>query len=195
MQHVEFFHRNHFEFRYHRKKAKKSLSQFIDFFWETDFETLFLQYPEGFSDALFPNVGYTYLINLGTPFVMQLEEEKFEVKNDGFLPRHKNMICHHAIGNKIFGIKFNVSPVLFQKKINFSEYKEYIFPLAYLIDRAIIDKVRTANSFDERMRILSDYYEEIINEYAGSLKHVDIVTGILHDCVTDNCFDISIEEL
>ena len=195
MQHVEFFHRDHFEFRYHRKKAKKSLSQFIDFFWETDFETLFLQYPEGFSDALFPNVGYTYLINLGTPFVMQLEEEKFEVKNDGFLPRHKNMICHHAIGNKIFGIKFNVSPVLFQKKINFSEYKEYIFPLAYLIDRAIIDKVRIANSFDERMRILSDYYEEIINEYAGSLKHVDIVTGILHDCVTDNCFDISIEEL
>ena len=195
MQHVEFFHRDHFEFRYHRKKAKKSLSQFIDFFWETDFETLFPQYPQGFSDALFPNVGYTYLINLGTPFVMQLEEEKFEVKNDGFLPRHKNMICHHSIGNKIFGIKFNVSPVLFQKRINFSEYKEYIFPLAYLIDRTVIEKVKTAGSFDHRMKILCDYYEEIINEYAGSLKHVDIVTGILHDCVNDNCFDISIEDL
>ena len=130
MQHVEFFHRDHFEFRYHRKKAKKSLSQFIDFFWETDFETLFQQYPKGFSDALFPNVGYTYLINLGTPFVMQLEEERFEVKNDGFLPRHKNMICHHSVGNKIFGIKFNVSPVIFQKKINFAEYREYIIPLA-----------------------------------------------------------------
>ena len=129
MQHVEFFHRDHFEYRYHRKKAKKSLSQFIDFFWETDFETLFDLYPNGFSDALFPNVGYTYLINLGTPFIMQLEEEKYEVKNDGFLPRHKNMICHHSVGNKIFGIKFNVSPVIFQKKINFAEYREYIFPL------------------------------------------------------------------
>lgn len=195
MQHVEFFHRDHFEFRYHRKKAKKSLSQFIDFFWETDFETLFEQYPQGFSDALFPNVGYTYLINLGTPFIMQLEEEKFEVKNDGFLPRHKNMICHHSVGNKIFGIKFNVSPVIFQKKINFAEYREYIFPLAYLIDRVIIDKVRSAGSFDERMKILSDYYEDIIQQYAGSLKQVDIVTGILHDSVADNCFDISIEEL
>lgn len=195
MQHVEFFHRDHFEFRYHRRKAKKSLSQFIDFFWETDFETLFEQYPNGFSDALFPNVGYTYLINLGTPFVMQLEEEKFEVKNDGFLPRHKNMICHHSMGNKIFGIKFNVSPVIFQKKINFSEYKEYIFPLAYLIDRSIIERVKNAGSFDERMKILSDYYEDIIQQYAGSLKQVDIVTAILHDCVADNCFDISIEEL
>jgi AraC-like DNA-binding protein len=195
VQHVEFFHRDHFELRYHRKKAKKSLSQFIDFFWETDFATLFEQYPHGFSDALFPNVGYTYLINLGTPFIMQLEEEKFEVKNDGFLPRHKNMICHHSTGNKIFGIKFNVSPVIFQKKINFSEYKEYIFPLAYLIDRAIIDRIKKAATFDERMKILSDYYEEIIHEYAGSLKPVDIVTGILHDCTADNCFDISIEDL
>jgi AraC-like DNA-binding protein len=195
VQHVEFFHRDHFEFRYHRKKARKSLSQFIDFFWETDFDSLFEQHPDGFSDALFPNVGYTYLINLGTPFVMQLEEEKFEVKNDGFLPRHKNMVCHHSVGNRIFGIKFNVSPVLFQKKINFSEYKEYIFPLAYLIDRAIITRIRNAGSFDERMKILSDYYEEIIQQYAGSLKQVDIVTGILHDCAQDNCFDISIEEL
>ena len=195
VQHVEFFHRDHFEYRYHRKKAKKSLSQFIDFFWETDFETLFDLYPNGFSDALFPNVGYTYLINLGTPFIMQLEEEKYEVKNDGFLPRHKNMICHHSVGNKIFGIKFNVSPVIFQKKINFAEYREYIFPLAYLIDRAIIDSVRYARNFDERMKILSDYYEDIIQEYAGSLKQVEIVTGILQDCIDQNSFDVSIEEL
>jgi len=195
VQHVEFFHRDHFEYRYHRKKAKKSISQFIDFFWETDFESLFQEHPQGFSDALFPNVGYTYLINLGTPFIMQLGDDKFEVKQDGFLPRYKNMICHHSVGNKIFGIKFNVSPVIFQKKINFAEYKEYIFPLAYLIDRAIIDKVRRAGSFDERMKTLSDYYEEIIREYAGSLKHVDIVAGILEDCIADNCFDVSIEEL
>ncbi len=75
VQHVEFFHRDHFEYRYHRKKAKKSLLQFIDFFWEIDFDDLWKQYPQGFSDALFPNIGYIYLINLGTPFVMQLENE------------------------------------------------------------------------------------------------------------------------
>ncbi len=195
MQHVEFFHKEHFEFRYHRKKAKKSLSQFIDFFWETDFDELFNQYPGGFSDALFPNVGYTYLINLGTPFVMQLEEEKFPLRSDGFLPRHKNMICHHSVGNKIFGIKFNVSPVLFQRKINFSEYREYIFPLAYLIDRGVIEKVKSAEAFEKRVEILSDHYEAIITQHAGSLKPVDIVTQILKDCTEQNCFDISIEKL
>jgi AraC-like DNA-binding protein len=195
VQHVEFFHKDHFQFRYHRQKAKKSLSQFIDFFWETDFDSLFRQYPDGFSDALFPNVGYTYLINLGTPFVMQLEEEKFEMRGDGFLPRHKNMICHHSTGNKIFGIKFNVSPVLFQKKVNFSEYREYIFPLAYLIDRAVVEKVKRAATFAQRVQLLTNYYEEIIQHYAGSLTPVDIVTTILQECTEKNSFAVPIEEL
>ena len=195
MQHVEFFHRDHFEFRYHRKKVKRALSQFIDFFWETDFEELFNQYPEGFSDALFPNIGYTYLINLGTPFVMQLENESFEIKSDGFLPRHKNMICHHSKGNKIFGIKFKVSPVIFEKNINFSEYKEYIFPLAYLIDRTVIEKIKAAGTFEKRMEIASAYYEQIIEKHSGSLQKVDIITGILKECYEQNKFDISIEEL
>jgi AraC-like DNA-binding protein len=195
VQHVEFFHRDHFEYRYYRKKAKKSLSQFIDFFWETDFDELYEQYPKGFSDALFPNVGYTYLINLGTPFVMQLEEECFEMKSDGFLPRHKNMICHHSTGNKIFGIKFKVSPVIFEKKINFSEYKEYIFPLAYLIDRKVIESIKSAGSFEKRVQILSEYYDMIVEKYSGSMKQVDVVTKILRDCCDKNEFDISIETL
>ncbi len=192
---MEFFHKDHFQYRYYRQKAKRPLSQFIDFFWETDFDDLFRRYPNGFSDALFPNVGYTYLINLGTPFVMQLEEEKFEVKGDGFLPRYKNMICHHSTGNRIFGIKFKVSPVVFQKKINFSEYREYIFPLAYLIDRNVVEKVKAAASFGQRVQLLTAYYEDILRQHAGSLHHVNIVTEILQDCVETNAFDRSIEDL
>lgn len=195
VQHVEFFHRDHFEFCYFRQKPKKSLSQFIDFFWETDFEPLFRQYPEGFSDALFPNVGYTYLINLGTPFIIQLENERFEVRSDGFLPRHKNMICHHSRGNKIFGIKFNVSPLILEKKVNFSEYREYIFPLAYLIDRSVVRKIKSAASFEERVQIVSAYYDAIVERYTGYLRPVEVVTDILKRCRDRNQFHLSVEEL
>lgn len=195
VQHIEFFHKDHFELRYHRKKAKRSLSQFIDFFWETDFDVLYDQYPKGFSDALFPNIGYTYLINLGTPFIMQLEEESFEVRSDGFLPRYKNMICHHSSGNKIFGIKFKVSPVIFEKKVNFSEYREYIFPLAYLIDRKVTEQIKSASSFESRVDIVTEYYTGIVEKYSGSMKQVDIVTSILKECSANNNFDISIGEL
>ncbi len=195
MQHVEFFHRDHFELRYHRKKARRSLSRFIDFFWETDFDPLYEKYPGGFSDALFPNIGYTYLINLGTPFKMQLEEDCFEMRSDGFLPRHKNMICHHSAGNRIFGIKFRVSPVIFEKKVNFSEYKAYIFPLAYLVDRRVMDAVKSAGGFEERVDILSTYYNSIIDKYSGSFRQVDIVTQVLDDAWKDDRFDVHIAEL
>ena len=142
MQHIEFFDIDHFENNYHRVKPHEDLSHFIDFFWETKFDELLQQYPEGFSDALFPNIGYTYLINLGTPFVMQVDEKRFEMKGDGFLPRHKAIECFHQAGNRLFGIKFKVSPIIFEKKINFSEYREYIFPLSYLLDQQIINKVK-----------------------------------------------------
>ena len=195
MQHIEFFHRDHFEYCYHRKKAKHSLAQFIDFFWETDFDPLWVQHPNGFSDLLFPDIGYTYLINLGTPFIMQLDKVQHEVRSDSFLPRYKYITCHHLVGNKIFGIKFKVSPVIFEKKINFSEYKEYIFPLAYLVDRKVIEKVKNAASFVERVTIISHYYTHIIEKYSGSLKQVTIVTDILQNCYTNNAFDIAIEAL
>lgn len=194
MQHVEFFHTDHFEKNYFRQKATDDLSRFIDYFWEINFEELYQQYSGGFSDALFPNIGYTYLINLGTPFVMQLDDEQFEIKTDAFLPRHCNMICHHAAGNKIFGIKFKVSPVVLQKRINFAEYKDYIFPLAYLIDRSIIEQIKKANTFEKRVEIITDYYHNIINKHSGSLKYVEIVTSILDECYTNNNFTTSIED-
>ncbi len=171
------------------------MARFIDFFWEIQFEGLFKKYPEGFSDVLFPNIGYTYLINLGTPFIMQLEENKYEMKTDGFLPRHKKLACHHFAGNKIFGIKFKVSPVVFQKRINFSEYRDYIFPLAYLIDRNIVQKTKAANSFEKRVEIISAYYDEIVGQLAGSLDYVNVVTEVLDGYNHAKNFSASIEEL
>jgi AraC-like DNA-binding protein len=192
--HIEFLDRDHFYSRYHRKKAGQSISKFIDFFWETDFDGIFINYPEGFTDMLFPDVGYTYLINLGTPFTMQLDDDVFEIKRDAFLPRYKNVTARHYAGNKIFGIKFKVSPVIFEKKVNFSEYTSYIFPLAYLIDGNIVEKVKQAATFQKRIEILSTYYEKIISKYSGSLKHVDMVTDILKSSF-DNNFKESIEDL
>jgi methylphosphotriester-DNA--protein-cysteine methyltransferase len=194
MQHVEFFHKEHFDRYYHRVIPPADLSHFIDFFWETDFDTLWNQYPQGFSDALFPNVGYTYLINLGTPFVMQLEDRNFEMKTDGFLPRHTCLECYHRPGNKIFGIKFKISPVIFEKKINFREYREYIFPLSYLVDQTILDNIKNATHFKERVQLLVDHYQPIVKNNREALHPIQVVTEILDDCFQNNSFTIPIEE-
>jgi AraC-like DNA-binding protein len=194
LQHVEFFHKEHFTKKYHRAGAPPGLAHFVDFFWETDFDDLWEQYPKGFSDALFPNIGYTYLINLGTPFVMQVDDKKFPMRTDGFLPRHKAIECYHQPGNKLFGIKFLVSPVIFEKKINFSEYREYIFPLSYLMEQAIIDKIKKSGSFNERVEILCEYFSNILEKYSGSMEPVKIVLAILDHCNRNNDFATPIEE-
>lgn len=193
VQHIEFFNRDHFYYHFHRRKAKGALSTFIDFFWETNFDALWASYRDGFTDVLFPDVGYTYLINLGTPFKMQLDEQLFDIKGDAFLPRYKNILTIHSPGNKVFGIKFKVSPIVLLKKVNFYEYRDGIFPLVYLLDKAITDHVKAAASFDKRVVILSAYYSNIIKQYKGSLKYVDVVTEILMHYSNSN-FTTSVEQ-
>ena len=194
MQHLEFFHTDHFENNYYRIPPPSSLSHFIDFFWETKFDHLWKQYPKGFSDAQFPNIGYTYIINLGTPFVMQVNGKKFNMKTDGFLPRYNAIECFHKPDNHLFGIKFRISPIIFEKKVNFAEYKDYIFPLSYLLDQSIIDKLKTATTFEQRIRVCSNYFISVLTKYEGSLQPVTIVSEILDHCFQKNDFSISLEK-
>lgn len=193
MQHIEFFHIDHFENNYHRVKPLPGLESFIDFFWETRFDELLQQNPQGFSDALFPNIGYTYLINLGTPFVMQVGDKKFNMKTDGFLPRNRSIECYHCEGNRLFGIKFKISPIIFKTKVNFAEYREYIYPLSYLIEQASIDHVKKASSFEERTGILNAYFQSIVKTYSGSWEPIRIVSEILQHCDKNNDFTTTVE--
>lgn len=193
MQHIEFFHKEHFEKNYERIAAREPLSNFIDFFWQTNFDALWDKYPVGFSDALFPNIGYTYLINLGTPFVMQLDEKRFDMRGDGFLPRHTSLECFHQPGNRLFGIKFRISPEIFEKKINFAEYNRYIFPLTYLLDERILATIKKASSFAERVNIVSLHYESIVQKHAPSFQRAHIVTQILDECYGKNNFNTPVE--
>jgi AraC-like DNA-binding protein len=195
LQNVEFFDIDHFENNYHRVKPPASIADFIDFFWETKFDHLWEKYPDGFSDALFPNIGYTYLINLGTPFTMQVGDKFFDMKADGFLPRNSAIECYHQKDNCLFGIKFKVSPVIYEKKINFSEYKGHISPLSYLMEPAIIQQVKTAPSFNDRLLILYNYFEKILKKHRGSMLPVKVVTQVLDHCGNNNGFSVSVKEL
>jgi AraC-like DNA-binding protein len=195
MQHIEFFHTDHFEDNYHRVPPSLALSHFIDFFWETKFDHLWKQYPKGFSDAQFPNIGFTYVLNLGTSFVMQVNDKKIVMKTDGLLPRYNAIECFHKPGNHLFGIKFRISPVVFEKNIDFSEYKEYIFPLSYLADQSILEQVKAAPGFENRISILSNHFLAVIKKHEDSMHPVHIVSQILDHCFRENDFSVSLEAL
>jgi AraC-like DNA-binding protein len=194
MRHTEFIHTAHFEENYHRYYVQGPLSLFIEYFWQTRFDYLWKQYPGGFSDALFPNLGYTYLINLGTPYRMQVNHTQTTVKNNVFLPRHYHIECFHQKDNCLFGIKFRVSPVLFEKKINFSEYNDKIFPLSYLMETELLQQVKKADSFEERVRLLELYYAAVIHQTGVSMEAVRIVTSLLQQTLEQQDFITPLEE-
>ena len=108
---------------------------------------------------------------------------------DGFLPRHTCLECYHRPGNKIFGIKFKISPVMFEKKIDFSEYKAHIFPLSYLVQQKLVGQIKAAHTFKERVKLASTYYQSIVSKYGGSKTPVRIVTEILEQSNATNNFD------
>lgn len=194
-RHIEFIHIDHFDQHYHRIPPPERLAHLVEFFWETRFEDLWNQYSRGFSDAQFANVGYTYLINLGNPYVMQVADKRYTMKGDGFLPRYNAIECFHKPGNHIFGIKFRISPVIFEKKIDFSEYRGYIFPLSYLLAPDILSQVKQAADFEARINILCDYFTQLVHNYEGAMHPVHLVSEILERSFQGNTFCLSIEQL
>jgi AraC-like DNA-binding protein len=117
------------------------------------------------------------------------------MKTDGFLPRHQNIECFHQAGNCLFGIKFKVSPIIFEKKINFSEYTEAIFPLSYLMEKQVLDSIKQARSFGERTTLLNTYYSAIVKKFEGSVLPVNIVSEIIDKCTRAVSFNEPIEEM
>ena len=79
----------------------------------------------------------------------------------------------------LFGIKFKVSPVIFEKKVDFADYSGAIFPLSYLAEAGLLNKIKKAASFEKRVQLLMKYYEQKLDKYEGSLQPVNIVTTIL----------------
>jgi len=134
-------------------------------------------------------------VNLGTPFVMHVEQNKTDMKGDGFLPRLNHIECYHRPGNCLFGIKFKVSQVIFEKKINFSEYSGTVFPLSYLLDQTVISSIKQSTSFHKRVQFLIQHYEEILDQHEGSLQPIQIVISILKACLQQNNFNTSVEDL
>lgn len=117
------------------------------------------------------------------------------MKSDGFLPRLNYIECYHQPGNVLFGIKFKVSPVIFEKKVDFGDYNGTVYPLSYLVDADLLSRVKKSASFEKRVHVLMKYYEQQLDKYEGSLQPANIVTSILNNAVKQNDYITSMEKL
>ncbi|MGI8600476.1 MAG: hypothetical protein ACR2KB_14585 [Chitinophagaceae bacterium] len=194
MKFIEFIHNDHFQKHYLKYYIQdENLDPFIDFFWETNFDNLWSIYPDGFEDTLLPNIGYTYFVNLVNPCIISYNKQSFRISKEAFLPRSQKMTCHHVKGNKVFGIKFIVSPILFEKKIKFIEYQNFIYPLSYLIDQKVLSHIRQSTSFENRIKIASNYFTNMIQKNRLQKNPAFISTEIIKYCKTQKKFNLPLQ--
>jgi methylphosphotriester-DNA--protein-cysteine methyltransferase len=64
-----------------------------------------------------------------------------------------------------------------------------------LLEQPVITDIKIVSSFEKRVALLCKHYEQILAQYEGSLQPIEIVTSILADCLKQNKFDLSVEEL
>jgi transcriptional regulator GlxA family with amidase domain len=63
------------------------------------------------------------------------------------------------------------------------------------MDQQLINNIKQCSTFEKRVQILSNHYEDIVEQYRGSLQPINIVTDILQKAVINNNFNTSIEDL
>jgi AraC-like DNA-binding protein len=84
--------------------------------------------------------------------------------------------------------------VILKTKVNFAEYRGFVYPLSYLMEQAVIDKAKKAYSFDERVELLSEYFRSIIEKYSDSGGPIRIVSEIIQHCDKKNDFTTPAED-
>jgi len=62
------------------------------------------------------------------------------------------------------------------------------------MEQAVIDKAKKAPSFDERVEVISEYFQSIIEKYSGSWEPIRIVSEILQHCDKKNDFITPVED-
>jgi AraC-like DNA-binding protein len=63
------------------------------------------------------------------------------------------------------------------------------------MDQQLINNIKQSGTFEKRVQILTTHYEDIIEQYRGSLQPINIVTDILQKAVINNSFNTTIEDL
>jgi transcriptional regulator GlxA family with amidase domain len=70
-----------------------------------------------------------------------------------------------------------------------------MYSLSYLIDRSVLKRIKDAGDFKERVKILDEYYVDIVNQHQSILHYVNIVSRILDDFAGKSGVNIKVEDV
>jgi len=137
------------------------LSDYIEFFSESSSEKTneYLK-GESFTVKMFPSWTPTFYINLGAPYHLSLGEKQYYIRpeKDVLILRDSIVERHKLPGDHILTVKFFPGGLEEILGINQIKMADKVVDLDTVIPAAIIQKVRSSASFEERISLLQNYF-------------------------------------
>ncbi|MEO5996372.1 MAG: AraC family transcriptional regulator [Chitinophagaceae bacterium] len=137
------------------------LANYIDFFSESCKDsTLRLIPAEKFIVKMFQSWTPTFWFNLGTPYRIESNNRSHFIKqeDDVLILRNTTVTRHVSSGDHIFSIKFFPGGLEAILGIGQAKLLDKILPLKSIVPRAIIENIKKANSYEERVNLLQRYF-------------------------------------
>ena len=138
----------------------EELANYIEFFSESSPDaTHAFAGNAWFTVKMFPSLTPTFWINLGTPYYLTLGNKRFLIpaEKDILLTRDTIAERYNQPVDHLFSVKFYPGALEFVLGIDQSGMAGKLVQLQDVLPVAIIERIRKANGFKTRKRLLEDY--------------------------------------
>lgn len=162
---VEIFDNIHKIYQY--KAPCEELKDYIEFFSESSFEATSRHIANKcFSVKLFPSWTPTFWINLGAPYQLFLGEKPYFIQSqeDVLILRNTIVERRNLPTDHIFTVKFFPGGLEAIFDINQPRLTDKVVSLSAILPGQLIQEVKKANTFEERMTILQDFFLSLFNK-------------------------------
>lgn len=156
------------------QKAEGTLSPFIDFFWESNYNN----HLPRFSIQTFPRIGSTLLFNIKGQFTFKKREFEFTNNEHIYYLRDAMIETTHTADSKLFGIQFKINlPLLITNRSLYSA--NGIYPANQLFNPEFITSIVEAPGFANKIELIEKYFNSRLTKKIEARG--DIINSIIID--------------
>ena len=167
----------------------EELKNYIEFFSESSAEKTALHIPtEKFTVKMFESWTPTIWFNLGTPYQLTIKNKSYAVKtNEDILLLRNTIVTRHVLHtDHIFTVKFFPGGIEAVLGFNQVTLVNQIINLSAIIPKTVIESIKVAASFEERIILLQNYFIIRLQRSRQKDHYIKIVQDVIANCESGN---------
>ncbi|GAB4032125.1 helix-turn-helix domain-containing protein [Spirosoma gilvum] len=145
---------------------QNELANFIEFISESSAEETFRQVDNNpFTVRMFPSWTPTCYINLGEPYQLTVGATLYKIRKnaDVFILRNNIVERHNLPTDHIVTVKFFPGGLEAILGVNQVQFRDQVVPLETVLPTVLIQRVKQATDFDERINLLESFFLSRLN--------------------------------